>query len=74
MEKLVSPVEDLDIPDDAVSGGSNRGNRDQNPRRNDLITETTEVEESGKKVIMLQRKRVSFEDDFEKGISISLYS
>ena len=54
----LSPVNDLDIPEEAIekrqSGSRDRKPRSSKPRRNN----------DGNK----NRKRVSFEDEFEKGI------
>jgi len=73
----LSLLEDLDIPEESIdTGGGNRGNRDSRPRRNDRSgrgnsgrgnsdrgnRSSRESDDSSK------RKRVSFEDEFEKGI------
>ena len=78
----LSLLEDLDIPEESIdTGGGNRGNRDSRPRRNDRSARgnsgrgnsgrgnsdrgnrsSRESDDSSK------RKRVSFEDEFEKGI------
>jgi len=73
----LSLLEDLDIPEESIdTGGGNRGNRDSRPRRNDRSgrgnsgrgnsdrgnRSSRSNSESSK------RKRVSFEDEFEKGI------
>jgi len=73
----LSLLENLDIPEESIdSGGGNRGNRDSRPRRNDRSgrgnsgrgnsdrgnRSSRSNSESSK------RKRVSFEDEFEKGI------
>ena len=63
----LSPVEDLDIPDDAV--GESKGNsgdrkplRPRNGNRNNRSEKKTDNNKSS------NRKRVSFEDEFEKGL------
>ena len=78
----LSLLEDLDIPEESIdTGGGNRGSRDSRPRRNDRSgrgnsgrgnsgrgnsdrgnRSSRENDDSSK------RKRVSFEDEFEKGI------
>ena len=73
----LSLLEDLDIPEESIdTGGGNRGNRDSRPRRNDRSgrgnsgrgnsgrgnRSSRQSDDSSK------RKRVSFEDEFEKGI------
>jgi len=73
----LSLLEDLDIPEESIdTGGGNRGNRDSRPRRNDRSgrgnsgrgnsdrgnRSSRQSNDSSK------RKRVSFEDEFEKGI------
>ena len=68
----LSLLEDLDIPEESVdTGGSNRGNRDSKPRRNDRSDRGNSSRgrrESGNRNDNAKRKRVSFEDEFEKGI------
>ena len=68
----LSLLEDLDIPEESVdTGGSNRGNRDSKPRRNDRSdrgNSSRNRRESGNRNDNAKRKRVSFEDEFEKGI------
>ena len=67
----LSLLEDLDIPEESVdTGGSNRGNRDSKPRRNDRSdrgNSSRNRRESGNRNDNAKRKRVSFEDEFEKG-------
>ena len=73
----LSLLENLEIPEESIdTGGGNRGNRDSRPRRNDRSgrgnsgrgnsdrgnRSSRSNSESSK------RKRVSFEDEFEKGI------
>ena len=66
----LSLLEDLDIPEESIDTGGgnrgNRGNRDSRPRRNDRSRrgnrDSKQSNDSSK------RKRVSFEDEFEKGI------
>ena len=68
----LSLLEDLDIPEESVdTGGSNRGKRDSKPRRNDRSDRGNSSRgrrESGNRNDNDKRKRVSFEDEFEKGI------
>ena len=66
----LSLLEDLDIPEESIDTGGgnrgNRGNRDSRPRRNDRSRrgnrDSKQSNDSSK------RKRVYFEDEFEKGI------
>ena len=64
----LSPVEDLEVPDDAVGDGNNKSN-DRRPPRNKSNNRNNRGERkpknSGKSS---NRKRVSFEDEFEKGL------
>ena len=63
----LSLLEDLEIPEESIdSGGSNRGNRDSRPRRNNRSDKGDRSSKS--KNDSSKRKRVSFEDEFEKGI------
>ena len=63
----LSLLEDLEIPEESIdSGGSNRGNRDSRPRRNNRSDKGDRSFKS--KNDSSKRKRVSFEDEFEKGI------
>ncbi len=63
----LSLLEDLEIPEESIdSGGSNRGNRDSRPRRNNKSDKGGRNFKS--KNDSSKRKRVSFEDEFEKGI------
>ena len=64
----LSPVEDLDVPDDAVSDGNNKSN-DRRPPRNRSNNRNNRGERNSKNSgKSSNRKRVSFEDDFEKGL------
>ena len=64
----LSPVEDLDVPDDAVSEGNNKSN-DRRPPRNRSNNRNNRGERNSKNSSKSSnRKRVSFEDDFEKGL------
>ena len=64
----LSPVEDLDVPDDAVSEGNNKSN-DRRPPRNRSNNKNNRGERNSKNSgKSSNRKRVSFEDDFEKGL------
>ena len=63
----LSPVEDLDIPDDAVgeskgNSGDRKPSRPRNGNRNNRSEKKTDNNKSS------NRKRVSFEDEFEKGL------
>ena len=64
----LSPVEDLDIPDDAVGeskgkSGDRKPSRPRNSNRNNRSDKKTENNNKSS-----NRKRVSFEDEFEKGL------
>ena len=64
----LSPVEDLDVPDDAVSESNNKSN-DRRPPRNRSNNRNNKGERNSKNSgKSSNRKRVSFEDDFEKGL------
>ena len=64
----LSPVEDLDVPDDAVSESNNKSN-DRRPPRNRSNNRNNRGERNSKNSgKSSNRKRVSFEDDFEKGL------
>ena len=64
----LSPVEDLDVPDDAVSEGNNKS-KDRRPPRNRSNNRNNRGERNSKNSgKSSNRKRVSFEDDFEKGL------
>ena len=68
----LSLLEDLDIPEESIdTGGGNRGNRDSRPKRNDRSGRGNSGKgnrTSRKSNDSSKRKRVSFEDEFEKGI------
>ena len=68
----LSLLEDLDIPEDSIdTGGGNRGNRDSRPKRNDRSGRGNSGKgnrSSRQSNDSSKRKRVSFEDEFEKGI------
>jgi len=64
----LSPVEDLDIPDDAVgeSKGKSGDRKPSRPRNNNRNNRSDKKTENNNK--SSSRKRVSFEDEFEKGL------
>ena len=68
----LSLLEDLDIPEESIdTGGGNRGNRDSRPKRNDRSGRGNSGKgnrSSRQSNDSSKRKRVSFEDEFEKGI------
>ena len=64
----LSPIEDLDVPDDAVGeskgkSGDRKPSRPRNGNRNNRSDKKPESKGNAS-----NRKRVSFEDDFEKGL------
>ena len=64
----LSPVEDLDVPDDAVGGGNDKSS-DRRPSRNRSNNRNNRGDRNNKNSGKpSNRKRVSFEDDFEKGL------
>ena len=64
----LSPVEDLEVPGDAVGDGNNKSN-DRRPPRNKSNNRNNRVERKPKNGgKSSNRKRVSFEDEFEKGL------
>ena len=64
----LSPVEDLEVPDDAVGDGNNKSN-DRRPPRNKSNNRNNRSERKPKNGgKSSNRKRVSFEDEFEKGL------
>jgi polyribonucleotide nucleotidyltransferase len=64
----LSPVEDLEVPDDAVGDGNNKSN-DRRPPRNKPNNRNNRGERKPKNGgKSSNRKRVSFEDEFEKGL------
>ena len=73
----LSLLENLEIPEESIdTGGGNRGNRDSRPRRNDRSGRGNSGRgnsdrgnrSSRSNSDSSKRKRVSFEDEFEKGI------
>ena len=64
----LSPVEDLDIPNDAVgeSKGKSGDRKPSRPRNNNRNNRSDKKTENNNK--SSNRKRVSFEDEFEKGL------
>ena len=64
----LSPVEDLEVPDDAVGDGNNKSNDRRAPRNksNNRNNRGERKPKNGGK--SSNRKRVSFEDEFEKGL------
>jgi polyribonucleotide nucleotidyltransferase len=63
----LSPVEDLEIPEEA-EGGESKNSRERKPsrsRNNNRNGRDKKPDSSGKSS---NRKRVSFEDEFEKGL------
>ena len=73
----LSLLENLEIPEESIdTGGGNRGSRDSRPRRNDRSGRGNSGRgnsdrgnrSSGSNSDSSKRKRVSFEDEFEKGI------
>ena len=64
----LSPVEDLEVPDDAVGDGNNKSN-DRRPPRNKSNNRNNRGDRKPKNGgKSSNRKRVSFEDEFEKGL------
>ena len=64
----LSPVEDLEVPDDAVGDGNSKSN-DRRPPRNKSNNRNNRGERKQKNGgKSSNRKRVSFEDEFEKGL------
>ena len=63
----LSPVEDLEIPEEAEGGQSNNS-RDRKPSRSRNGNRNGRDKKSDNRGKPSNRKRVSFEDDFEKGI------
>ena len=64
----LSPVEDLEVPDDAVGDGNKKSN-DRRPPRNKSNNRNNRGERKPKNGgKSSNRKRVSFEDEFEKGL------
>ncbi len=63
----LSPVEDLEIPEEAEGGQSNNS-RDRKPSRSKNGNRNGRDKKSDNRGKHSNRKRVSFEDDYEKGI------
>ncbi len=63
----LSPVEDLEIPEEAEGGESNNS-RDRKPSRSRNGNKNGRDKRSDNRGKSSNRKRVSFEDDFEKGL------
>ena len=63
----LSPVEDLEIPEEAEGGESNNS-RDRKPSRSRNGNRNRSDKKSDNRGKSSNRKRVSFEDDFEKGL------
>ena len=63
----LSPVEDLEIPEEAEGGESNNS-RDRKPSRSRNGNRNRSDKRSDNRGKSSNRKRVSFEDDFEKGL------
>ena len=63
----LSPVEDLDIPEEA-EGGDSKNSRDRKPSRSRNGNRNGRDKKSDNGGKSSNRKRVSFEDEFEKGL------
>ena len=63
----LSPVEDLDIPEEA-EGGDSKNSRDRKPSRSRNGNRNGRDKKSDNRGKSSNRKRVSFEDEFEKGL------
>ena len=63
----LSPVEDLEIPEEAEGGGS-KNSRDNNSSRSKNGNRNGRDKKPGNNEKSSNRKRVSFEDEFEKGL------
>ena len=63
----LSPVEDLEIPEEAEGGGS-KNSRDKNSSRSKNGNRNGRDKKPGNNEKSSNRKRVSFEDEFEKGL------
>ena len=63
----LSPVEDLEIPEEA-EGGDTKNSRDRKPSRSRNGNRNGRDKKSGNGGKSSNRKRVSFEDEFEKGL------
>ena len=63
----LSPVEDLEIPEEA-EGGESKNSRDRKPSRSRNSNRNSRDKKPSNDRKSSNRKRVSFEDDFEKGL------
>jgi polyribonucleotide nucleotidyltransferase len=63
----LSPVEDLEIPEEA-EGGESKNSRDRKPSRSRNSNSNSRDKKPNNGGKSSNRKRVSFEDDFEKGL------
>ena len=63
----LSPVEDLEIPEEAEGGGS-KNSRDRKPSKSKNGNRNGRDKKPGNNGKSSNRKRVSFEDEFEKGL------
>jgi len=63
----LSPVEDLEIPEEA-EGGESKNSRDRKPSRSRNSNSNNRDKKPNNGGKSSNRKRVSFEDDFEKGL------
>jgi len=63
----LSPVEDLEIPEEA-EGGDSKNSRDRKPSRSKNGNRNSRDKKPGNNGKSSNRKRVSFEDEFEKGL------
>ena len=63
----LSPVEDLEIPEEA-EGGDSKNSRDRKPSRSRNGNRNGQDKKSDNGGKSSNRKRVSFEDEFEKGL------
>ena len=63
----LSPVEDLEIPEEA-EGGDSKNSRDRKPSRSRNGNRNGRDKKSDNEGKSSNRKRVSFEDEFEKGL------
>ena len=63
----LSPVEDLEIPEEA-EGGESKNSRDRKPSRSRNSNRNSRDKKPNNDRKSSNRKRVSFEDDFEKGL------
>ena len=63
----LSPVEDLEVPEEA-EGGDSKNSRDRKPSRSKNGNRNGRDKKPGNNGKSSNRKRVSFEDEFEKGL------